>query len=302
MYVARGMPVHSRWCERRSCSIIDGMHVDGAPRDAAVELARRVAAAFADLPEVDAVALGGSQANLVADEGSDIDLCVYARGGEVPIARRAVIAADARGAVELDNRFFETCDEWVDATTGIGVDVMYRDPRWIEDQLDRVLVRHEASIGYSTAFWHNVLRSTVLFDRRGWYTALNERARAPYPEPLRRAIVAKNHPLLRRNLSSYLHQVERAIARADAVSVNHRVAALLASYFDVLFAVNRVPHPGEKRLTALAEAACARTPPGFAATMQSLIAAIPGAEVVDHAAALVDGLDRLLIEEQLLAG
>lgn len=277
------------------------MQVNSAPRGPAIELARRVAAAFADLPEVDAVALGGSQGNLVADAASDIDLYVYARGGEVPIARRAVIAADARGAAELDNRFFETGDEWVDATTGLGVDVMYRDPRWIEDQLDRVLVRHEASTGYSTAFWHNVLRSTVLFDRHGWYAALAERARAPYPEPLRRAIVAKNHPLLRRGLSSYLHQLERAVARADAVSVNHRAAALLASYFDVLFAVNRVPHPGEKRLVAIAEAACGRTPPGFAAAVQSLIAAIPGAEVVDRAAALVDGLDGLLIDEQLVA-
>ena len=116
------LPAHWRWCERRNCSTIDGVHVNGAPREAAVELARRVAAAFADLPEVDAVALGGSQANLVADADSDIDLCVYARGGEVSIARRAVIAADARGAAELDNRFFEPGDEWVDGATGLGVD------------------------------------------------------------------------------------------------------------------------------------------------------------------------------------
>jgi hypothetical protein len=108
------------------------------------------------------------------------------------------------------------------------------------------------------------------------------------------AIFAKNHPLLRRNRSSYFHQLERAVARADAVSVNHRVATLLASYFDVLFAVNRVPHPGEKRLVAIAAAACGRTPPGFAAAVPSLIAAIPGAEVVGRAAALVDGLDSLL--------
>jgi xanthine dehydrogenase iron-sulfur cluster and FAD-binding subunit A len=83
--------------------------------------------------------------------------------------------------------------------------------------------------------------------------------------------------------------------------VNHRVAALLASYFDVLFAVNRVPHPGEKRLVAIAGAACGRVPPGFAAAVQSLVAAIPDAEVVDRAAALIDGLDSLLIEEQLMA-
>jgi hypothetical protein len=36
------------------------------------------------------------------------------------------------------------------------------------------------------------------------------------------------------------------------VAINHRLAALRASAFDVLFALNRVPHPGEKRLLALA--------------------------------------------------
>lgn len=276
------------------------MVADDAAPHAALVLAQRLAAAFAEVREVEAVALGGSQTNLIADPGSDIDLYVYAPGGEVAIARRAQIAAGARGAAELDNRFFETGDEWIDDTTGIAVDAMYRDPRWIEDQLDRVLVHHQASIGYSTAFWHNIASSTVLFDRSGWYAALIERARAPYPEPLRRAIVAKNHPLLRRTQSSYLHQIERAVARGDLVSVNHRVAAFVASYFDVLFAVNRLLHPGEKRLVAIAEAKCAQLPPSFAANVEALIAAVPRAEVVARAIALADGLDALLHAQGLL--
>jgi hypothetical protein len=266
----------------------------------ALALARRLGAAFADVHDVEAVALGGSHANLVADAGSDIDVYVYVPGGEIAIARRAEIAAGARGAAEIDNRFFETGDEWIDDATGIAVDVMYRDPRWIEDQLDRVLVRHQASTGYSTAFWHNIVRSTALFDRSGWYAALVERSRAPYPEPLRRAIIAKNHPLLRRTRSSYLHQLERAVARGDLVSVNHRLAAFVASCFDVVFAVNRLPHPGEKRLVAIAEATCAQLPPSFAARVEALIAAVPGADVVVHAAALADGLDALLRADGLL--
>jgi hypothetical protein len=54
---------------------------------------------------------------------------------------------------------------------------MYRHARWIEEQLDRVLVRHEASVGYSTCFWYNVLHSNALFDRAGWFEALQRRAR-----------------------------------------------------------------------------------------------------------------------------
>jgi lactoylglutathione lyase len=77
---------------------------------------------------------------------------------------------------------------------------------------------------------------------------LQARARIPYPGQLQRAIIGKNYPLLRRNQSSYWHQIELALQRHDDVSVQHRLTALLASYFDIWFALERMPHPGEKRL------------------------------------------------------
>ncbi len=111
----------------------------------------------------------------------------------------------------------------------------------------------------------------------------------PYPEPLRRAIVAYNHPILRGTLSSFRAQLVKALARGDLVSVNHRLSALLASYFDILFAVNRVPHPGEKRLLARAEALCSTLPPDMAADVAATLAAA-GAAPGD----LLSPLDRLL--------
>ena len=50
------------------------------------------------------------------------------------------------------------------------------------------------------------------------------------------------------------------MARGDAITVNHRIAALLSSFFDILFAVNRVPHPGEKRLATIAAERCPLRP------------------------------------------
>jgi hypothetical protein len=211
----------------------------------------------------------------------------------------------ARGSprAEIGNRFFEPGDEWIDPSSGVHVDVMFREPRWIEEELDRVLVRHEARVGYSTAFWHSVRASSPLFDRTGWYARLLERAAAPYPEPLVRAVVARNHPLLRRNLSSFLRQIERAVERGDRVSANHRVAAFLASAFDVLFALNRVPHPGEKRMLELAVAWCPLRPPRLASEVEGLLsaAAAPGPDLAGRDGALADEIDALLRREGLVA-
>jgi hypothetical protein len=38
--------------------------------------------------------------------------------------------------------------------------------------------------------------------------------------------------------SCYLEQIKAAIVRQDPVSLNHRIAAWLSSYFDILFATN----------------------------------------------------------------
>jgi hypothetical protein len=265
-------------------------------------LAASVAAAFANLPDVAAVALDGSGVTGVADEQSDVDLYVYA-GAPVAIADRVAIATGFATRAEVGNDFWEPGDEWIDTQTGRHVDVMYRTPAWIEEQLKRVLVRHEASAGYSTCFWHNVLHSTPLFDRSGWYRNLQATAARPYPQPLRRAIIARNHPILRQTLSSYLAQIERAVRRGDSVSIQHRVTALLASYFDVLFAVNELPHPGEKRLLQFAATRCTKTPLDLEAQINTLLetAARPATPViVMHVNALLNNLDDLLANEELI--
>lgn len=266
-----------------------------------LSVAESLAADYAALPQVEAVVVAGSLTSQAVDEDSDIDLYVYSRE---PLAAepRAEIASRRAVRTWLNNQFWEPGDEWIERASGVAVDVMFRTTGWIEDQLDRVLRRHEASVGYSTCLWHNVLVSRPLFDRNGWFDALQTAAEQPYPEPLRRAIIAKNHPVLRWHLSSYLHQIQLAVARGDGVSVNHRVAALLASYFDILFALNRQPHPGEKRLVQIAVATCAKLPEGMEQQVQALLvaAARPETDVLAAVGSLVDGLDRLLMAEGLI--
>ena len=49
-------------------------------------------------------------------------------------------------------------------------------------------------------------------------------------------------------MPSFLYQVDKAVERNDLISINHRTTELLASYFDIIFALNEKLHPGEKRL------------------------------------------------------
>ena len=266
-----------------------------------LSVAQAIADLFAALPQVEAVALAGSQTTGQAEPGSDLDLYVYSRE-PVPVADRARLITPRAGRLELDNQFWEPGDEWIEAASGVAVDVMYRDPAFIEDQLDRLLVAHQASVGYTTAFWHNVLTSRPLFDRRGWFAAVQARARLPYPEPLRAAVVAKNWPILASTISSYRRQLEKAVGRGDLVSVNHRVAALLASYFDILFALNRLPHPGEKRLLAYAAEHCPLRPADMTEQVEALLrsAAVPDDALLTRVDTLVARLADLLRAEGLL--
>lgn len=267
-----------------------------------LEVARQIAADFGQLPEVTAVVLAGSVGGGHADAGSDIDLYVYSDISVVMAQREALIQRRA-SQYALDNRFWETGDEWIEADSGIAVDVIFRQPQWITDQLERVLTRQEASTGYSTCFWYNVLHSTALLDHGDWYSQLQKRAQQPYPEALVKAIIAKNHPLLRDlMLSAYSHQLEKAVKRGDLVSVNHRVAALLASYFDIVFALNRLLHPGEKRLLSLVETHCHKRPVKMREDVTALLRAvgIGDKSVLDAMENLIDHLDELLAGEGLL--
>lgn len=261
-------------------------------------LAVRVAMDYARDPAVQAVALGGSRSTGYGDDDADYDLYVYSQT-PLSIEFRREVAERNGDALELNNQFWEAGDEWIN-DEGVHFDVMFRSTAWIEDQLARSLERHEASVGYSTCFWANVLHSELLFDRAGWYEHLQRIAKAPYPEALRRAIVAKNQPILRTTMSSYSNQIALAMERDDVISVHHRVAALLASYFDILFALNRMPHPGEKRQLQWVEERCRMRPPEL---KLRILGVLEGAysEMFGPLDELLDDLDDLLEAEGLLA-
>lgn len=263
------------------------------------QLAQVLAEQFSVFPQVQAIGLGGSQAGGVVDATSDIDLYVFTRAAIPLESRRAIVQARGATRADLDLNLWDPGDEWFDAPTGIEVDVMFWEPDWARAQVERVVLQHQAWMGYTTCHWHTMRTMQVLFDRAGWLAEVKHLADQPYPEELRRAIVSKNHAVLRNIIPAYLHQVEKAVQRGDLVSINHRVAALYASYFEVLFALNCQTHPGEKKLAALAQQMCTSLPEGMAEDVAAVLrsAGEPETGLLQHLNRLLDRLDELLIQQ-----
>lgn len=268
--------------------------------DQRLELAYDIASVYSELANVEAVAVAGSLTSDQVNSDSDIDLYVYLRD-DLTINMRAIIAQERSSKVEVGNTFWEPGDEWVEEESQVDIDVMFRRKQWIEDQLTQVLDLYNAALGYSTSIWYNLRQSKILFDRHGWLHGLQQRAMQPYPDALQRAIIARNFPILRNRISSYYAQLEKATKRGDLVSVNHRVAALLASYFDVLFALNKQPHPGEKRIIEQAELLCSKCPVDMRTQIESLIreASAPSDALLETTKSLLDGLEYLVRNERL---
>ncbi len=254
----------------------------------------RVIERFAALPQVRAIALAGSQATSQAGAASDYDIYIYS-DGDLPVELRLTIGQEFSPNAQIVD-FWGAGMEWDDPETDAHIDTVYFDVQWMEDQIERVMVRCEPSLGYSTCFLHTVCVSRPLYDPHGWLVNLQQHARQPYPDELAQRIIALNLPVLRDSFSSYRSQLAKAASRGDMVSLNHRVAAFLASIFDILFAINKTPHPGEKRLLDLAEHLCPVRPASLRADVEALLRAtsVNATDVVPCADRLVDSLEILL--------
>lgn len=212
---------------------------------------QEIVATLSAQPEVTAIALGGSRCTGFADAESDYDIYVFVESEiSIPLSVRRQLAERFDSAPEINNTWWGPGDEWEDHATGTAVDIIYWEAQPFARQIRDVIEGHRPSLGYSTSFWFTVAHATPLFDRNGWFADVQSLAATPYPGELRRAIVRFNYPLLRSTRSSYRHQIELASMRNDPVVVQHRATELLASVFDIVFAVNRTLHPGEKRQLA----------------------------------------------------
>lgn len=223
-----------------------------------------VNALFAELswlPQVEAIALGGSRATGRNDETSDYDVYVYVTA-PVEESYRRVILNKYCTYMEIGNTFWELEDD-VTLRNGIDMDIIYRNLEDFANGISSVVDDCNAWNGYTTCMWHNLITSSILFDRNGRLTQLQNQYQIPYPQKLKENIIVKNRKLLSGMLPSFDGQIRKAENRKDLVSVNHRVTEFLASYFDILFALNEMTHPGEKRMQEICARECRILPENF---------------------------------------
>ncbi|MBD5496312.1 MAG: DUF4037 domain-containing protein [Lachnospiraceae bacterium] len=206
---------------------------------------------FALIPEVEAIALGGSRAGTHYDEKSDYDLYIYCTRTPEESIRKQILEKYCQ-YMEIGNAFWELEDDCT-LKDGVDIDILYRNLEGFSQEIHSVVEKHMAHNGYTTCMWHNLLHSRILYDKNGKLEMLQRQYNIPYPDALKDSIIRQNLRLLRGNLPSYNLQIKKAAARKDWVSVNHRTAAFLESYFDIIFALNKLTHPGEKRMVQYAK-------------------------------------------------
>ena len=244
-----------------------------------------------NLPQVEAIALGGSRATGRSDAKSDYDVYVYITDSIPEKARREILEKYCR-YMEIGNSFWELEDD-VTLKDGIDMDIIYRDRKDFENMVSSVVMDCNAWNGYTTCMWHNLITSRIVLDKNGQLQAMQEKFRIPYPQKLKENIISNNLKLLSGMLPSFDTQIKKAADRGDLVSVNHRVAEFLASYFDILFAVNEMTHLGEKRMQSICSRDCKILPENFDANFQRLFDGMFSSEVSSVIKDMVDEIRKI---------
>lgn len=224
---------------------------------------------LSSLPQVEAIALGGSRATSHFDEKSDYDIYLYCTAPLSEGQRRAVLDKYC-SYVEYSNHYWELEDNGT-FQNGIDFDLLLRNLDDFVNSVAMVVEHFQPSNAYTTCLWHNLITCQVIYDRNGRLTAAKQRFSVPYPPQLRQNIITRGYRLLCDSMPAYTQQIAKAISRGDLISINHRTTAFLETYFDVLFALNNQTHPGEKRLIELCLQSCTTLPEDFEANLKTLL-------------------------------
>ncbi|WP_252250734.1 nucleotidyltransferase domain-containing protein [Clostridium sp. ZBS13] len=249
---------------------------------------------FSKRQEIESIALGGSRATKLNDNNSDYDLYVYLNSDLSKEVRKNILDKYCN-YIELNNTYWEAEDDCY-LNDGTIIEIIYRSMSEFENELKSVVLDCNAHNGYTTCMWSNINECVVLYDKNNKLRDLKDKYNIKYPKELRKNIIEKNLKLLDGYIPSFSMQIEKAIIRGDIVSINHRITEFLASYFDIIFAVNELQHPGEKRLISICLSSCKYLPKDFEENLDKLLSGNRNKEnVMSVVNKIVDNIKELVL-------
>lgn len=203
---------------------------------------------YTSFEQVKAIAFAGSSSAKTSDKASDIDLYVFLEK-DIPLEERKHFVEEISSKFEVGGEYFGNGDEYFVDSLSKQLDVMFWNTNWFEDVVENTWIKNYVQNGYTTCFLYTLDICEIVYDKDNWLKNLKSKIDTPYPKKLKENIIKRNLMLLKdKPFASYYEQIKKAIERNDIVSINHRLSAFMASYFDIIFAVNEKLHCGEKRL------------------------------------------------------
>jgi hypothetical protein len=214
-------------------------------------VASRIAEAIGRIPGVIAVSLGGSVGSGLADAASDLDFHVFwAEPLAPPAEREAHLAtiADAGSIIARPGTASWDLEDWF-AVDGRLVELIYIAWRDVEADVAQAYATGLTDGEFTTARLHNYAHGHAIHDPTGVLRATQDRLNLTYPEATRELLLRREPE----RLAMALKQLRVAQGRRDLLFAQHRRYTVQAIFFNLLFALNRRYHPGEKRLLKHAE-------------------------------------------------
>jgi predicted nucleotidyltransferase len=209
---------------------------------------QRLVSAFAEVPGVEAIVLGGSRARGTAHDKSDYDIGLY-YGQTAPLDTDRLLEAAKRLADQPSVTAVTPIGEWGPwivggawlSIKGQKVDLLYRNIEAVAQVIEAcrsgdVTMNYQPGHphGFCSAIWAGeIALCRPLHDPDGAVAGLKSRA-LPYPAPLREALVRR----FQWEILFSIENAELAASRLEQTHVAGCVYRALACIAQVLFALN----------------------------------------------------------------
>ncbi len=223
----------------------------------------------------------GSVALGQADERSDVDILVVCRGELLSIGDRLLILSQlGSGWRSTDgisgDPFFAGSEPLFAAmdsggrVDGIAVELHYQSASWITDVLTQVMAGaiSTSQLPFRPDTLAALIQRTWVLDDRDGLVARWRQYSASYPEALRQNVLRHFSPLLRDYAEELVSHADRRLGPMNFIfSLDRAVDAAVS----ILFALNDMYDPAEKRTERTILPTLARAPEGFMAKFTEVL-------------------------------